>query len=122
MGVTMKLFSLLAFSLPAFSLPLFSPPRLLKTSFLCGALAVTLLTPGTSFAQRDPEAAARQAEIDADEARSKIEDLQKEQIAAADVQNENTVEMNARDDLIQDYEQDEAYAEHREREAEAREK
>lgn len=89
---------------------------------LCAALVVTVLTPLTSFAQRDPETAARQAEIDAAEAQTKIEELQREQIAAGDVQNETTVEMNARDNLIGDYEQEEDAAERRLREAEARQR
>ncbi len=67
-------------------------------------LAAAILSPATCLAQRDPEAAARQAEIDADEARSKIEDLQAEQVAAGDVQNETTAEMSARDNQIQEYE------------------
>lgn len=86
---------------------------------IIAALSVTLLAPHNAFAQRDPETAARQAEIDADEARSKIEDLQQEQIAAADVQNENTGEMAARDNLIQEYQDQEYDAERRLRAAES---
>lgn len=81
-------------------------------------LAVAVISPTTCLAQRDPEAAARQAEIDADEAQSKIEDLQQEQIAAADVQNETTAEMAARDNQIQNYEDQENDAERRLRNAE----
>jgi hypothetical protein len=81
-------------------------------------LAAAILSPATCLAQRDPEAAARQAEIDADEARSKIEDLQAEQVAAGDVQNETTAEMSARDNQIQEYEDQENDAERRLRNAE----
>lgn len=81
-------------------------------------LAVAVISATTCLAQRDPEAAARQAEIDADEAQSKIEDLQQEQIAAADVQNETTAEMAARDNQIQNYEDQEIDAERRLRNAE----
>jgi hypothetical protein len=45
-------------------------------------------------------AAARQAQIDADEARSKIQDLQEQQANFADVQSQTTVEMMARDAQI----------------------
>jgi len=54
----------------------------------------------TCHAQKDPEAAARQAQIDADEARSKIQDLEQDQQNFADVQNQNTIEMAARDGQI----------------------
>jgi hypothetical protein len=88
-------------------------------SFVTFALfALAVLSPADCFAQRDPEAAARQAEIDADEAQSKIESLQQEQIAAADVQNENTAEMAARDNEIHQYEDQELAAERRLRNAE----
>lgn len=82
------------------------------------AIAILALSPSPCLAQRDPEAAARQAEIDADEAQSKIDDLQQEQIAAADVQNETTAEMAARDNQIQQYEDQETSAERRLRNAE----
>ena len=56
----------------------------------------------TCHAQKDPEAAARQAQIDADEDRSKIQDLEEQQAGFADVQNQNTMEMAARDAQIGD--------------------
>lgn len=94
----------------------------MKLATVAAILLVTTtiltLSPSTCQAQRDPEAAARQAEIDADEAQSKVEELQQEQIAAADVQNENTGEMAARDNQIQHYEDQEMDAERRLRNAE----
>jgi hypothetical protein len=54
----------------------------------------------TCHAQQNPETAARQAQIDADEARSKIQDLEQDQENFADVQNQNTMEMAARDGQI----------------------
>ena len=73
------------------------------SSILTVALAVLAFSPSACFAQQDPETAARQAEIDADEAQSKIESLEEEQVAAGDVQNETTAEMSARDNQISQY-------------------
>ena len=87
-------------------------------SILSLAIISNTLLVAPCFAQRDPEAAARQAEIDADEAQSKIESLQEEQIAAADVQNETTAVMSARDNQIQQYEDQQIDAERRLRNAE----
>jgi hypothetical protein len=57
-------------------------------------------------AQKDPEAVARQAEIDTDEARSKIQELQEQQAGFADVQSEATTEMAARDAQIGEVEKE----------------
>ena len=70
------------------------------------------------FAQKDPEAAARQAQIDADEARSQIKDLQEEQAGFADVQNQDTTEMMARDAQIGELKDELSDAERRRRLAE----
>lgn len=88
------------------------------SSILAVALAFLTFCPVQCLAQRDPETAARQAEIDADEAQSKVESLQQEQIAAADVQNEDTAEMAARDNQINEYEDQELDAQRRLRNAE----
>ena len=90
---------------------------------LCAAAAiVSLVTPSPSFAQKDPEAAARQAQIDADEARSKIRELQQDQASAASVQDETTMEMAARSDQIGEAQDDLYDAERREREAQRAER
>ncbi len=70
------------------------------------------------LAQQDPEAAARQAQIDADEARSQIKDLQEEQAGFADVQNQTTTEMMARDAQIGELQEELSDAERRRRLAE----
>lgn len=74
------------------------------------------------LAQKDPEAAARQAQIDADEARSQIQDLQEEQAGFADVQNQTTTEMMARDAQIGELQDELSDAERRRRLAEEEER
>jgi hypothetical protein len=92
-------------------------------TFVCAAAAiVSLATPNYSYAQKDPEAAARQAQIDADEARSKIRELRQDQASAASVQDETTMEMAARDAQIGDAQDDLYDAERREREAQRAER
>jgi septal ring factor EnvC (AmiA/AmiB activator) len=83
---------------------------------------VSVATPSNCHAQKDPEAAARQAQIDADEARSKIKELRQDQAAAASVQDETTTEMAARDAQIGDTQDDLYDAQRRMREAEREEK
>lgn len=87
-------------------------------AFLCAAAAiVSFASPSYSYAQKDPEAAARQAQIDADESRSKIRELQQDQASAASVQDETTVEMAARSEQIGEAQDDLYDAERRERDA-----
>ena len=62
---------------------------------------------------KDPEAVARQAQIDADLAKSKIERLEEDQISAGVVQDEATAETNARNREIDSAEEEEAQAERR---------
>lgn len=89
-----------------------------KVAFLTvlGACAVCLV-PGHCFAQKDPEAAARQAQIDADLAQSKIENLEREQVGAAAVESESSTEMLARQRQIDQLESEEVRAERRRIEA-----
>jgi hypothetical protein len=70
----------------------------------------------------DPEAAARQAEIDRDLAQSKIRQLEDDSIAGGVVQDEATVEINARNRQIADLEEESEAAERREEIAESRER
>lgn len=87
--------------------------------FMIGVVTIiSAFTPIVSHAQKDPEAAARQARIDADQASSKIQELQQDQAAAADVQDETTTEMAARSRQIGDVEAQEMEAERRLRQAE----
>lgn len=69
-------------------------------TLLAAVSSCVIATTTTCHAQKDPEAAARQAQIDADEDRSKIQDLEEQQAGFADVQNQNTMEMAARDAQI----------------------
>ena len=92
-------------------------------AFLCTAAAiVSVAMPSPSYAQKDPEAAARQAQIDADEARSKIRELEADQAGAASVQDETTMEMAARSEQIGEAQDDLYDAERRERQAEKAER
>ncbi len=90
--------------------------RVLVLIAAISALHVSRVTP--CLAQQDPEAAARQAQIDADEARSQIKDLQEEQAGFADVQNQTTTEMMARDAQIGELQEEVSDAERRRRLAE----
>ncbi len=69
-------------------------------SLIAAVSACVVLATNACHAQQDPETAARQAQIDADEDRSKIQDLEEQQAGFADVQNQNTMEMAARDAQI----------------------
>jgi len=92
-------------------------------AFVFIAVAIlSVVAPSTLYAQQDPETAARQAEIDADEARSKIQELAQDQAAAASVQNETTTEMAARSEQIGEAEDDLDDAERRRRDAERAER
>lgn len=57
---------------------------------------VFVCAPLTCHAEKDPEAAARQARIDEDMAEAKVQELQRDQAIAADVQIDNSDEMAAR--------------------------
>jgi septal ring factor EnvC (AmiA/AmiB activator) len=75
--------------------------NIIRIAYLLTAVCSCVVFASTTcHAQKDPEAAARQAQIDADEARSKIQDLEEQQAGFADVQNQTTVEMAARDAQI----------------------
>jgi hypothetical protein len=90
--------------------------KTIYVSFVCAAAAFASVTlPSTTYAQKDPEAAARQAQIDADEARSKIRELRQDQANAASVQSEDTMEMAARGEEIAEAKDDLYDAENRER-------
>jgi len=91
--------------------------------FMSLALLCVAATPIHCVAQgKDPEAVARQAQIDADLAKSKIERLEEDQISAGVVQDEATVETNARNREIESAEEEEAQAERRRIEADRAEK
>ncbi len=76
--------------------------KTIRVLTLLAAVSFCMIATTTCHAQKDPEAAARQAQIDADEDRSKIQDLEEQQAGFADVQNQNTMEMAARDAQIGD--------------------
>jgi hypothetical protein len=91
--------------------------------FLCAAAAIVSgALSSNSYAQQNPETAARQARIDADEARSKIRELQQDQASAVSVQDETSVELLARSEQIAQAQQDLSDAEEREKEALAAER
>lgn len=70
----------------------------------------------------DPEAAARQAEIDRDLAETKMRQLEDDEIAGGVVQNESTAEINARNQQIGDLQEEADAAERREEIAENRQR
>lgn len=70
----------------------------------------------------DPEAAARQAEIDRDLAETKLRQLEDDEIAGGVVQNESTAEINARNVQIDDLEAEAEGAERRQEIAESRQR
>jgi hypothetical protein len=70
----------------------------------------------------DPEAAARQAEIDRDLAETKMRQLEDDEIAGGVVQNESTAEINARNAQIADLEAEAEGAERRQEIAESRQR
>lgn len=82
---------------------------------------VVCMVPANCLAQKDPEAAARQAQIDADLAQSKIENLEREQVGAGAVESESSTEMLARQRQIDQLESEETRAERRRIVAEAAE-
>lgn len=93
--------------------------KTMRILVLLAAISALHVSRGTPcLAQQDPEAAARQAQIDADEARSQIKDLQEEQAGFADVQNQTTTEMMARDAQIGELQEEVSDAERRRRLAE----
>ena len=61
-------------------------------SFLSAALAALVLA-GPCLAQQDTETARRQAEIDADLARAKIGDLEKQEQQARDVDGDDAIKI-----------------------------
>jgi hypothetical protein len=69
-------------------------------SLLAAVSSCVFVATSPCHAQQDPATAARQAQIDADQDRSKIQDLEEQQAGFADVQNQNTMEMAARDAQI----------------------
>ena len=96
--------------------------RMERTSvkrFMALVMFVAICAPLSCHAQRDPEAAARQARIDRDTAEAKAEELQREQAIAADVQIDNTQEMAARREEIAELQAQANVAERRRREVEA---
>jgi hypothetical protein len=108
------------------SVSLFQRGNLMKTiRVLCLVAAISsciISATTTCHAQKDPETAARQAQIDADEARSKIQDLEEQQAGFASVQNQNTMEMAARDSQIGELQEELAEDEQRRVVAERAEK
>jgi hypothetical protein len=91
--------------------------------FMSLALLCVATTASHCVAQgKDPEAVARQAQIDADLAKSKIERLEEDQISSGVVQDEATVEISARNREIASAEEEVAQAERRRIEAERAEK
>lgn len=85
--------------------------KVVLSTVLCACVVCAI--PANCFAQKDPEAAARQAQIDADLAQSKIENLEREQVGAAAVESESSTEMLAREQQIDQLESVEARAERR---------
>ena len=96
--------------------------RMSVKSFVALVALVAVAAPLTCQAQRDPEAAARQARIDRDAAEAKVEELQREQAIAADVQIDNTDEMIARQRAIAELQTQENRDERRRIAAEAAER
>lgn len=89
---------------------------------LCLVATMYVWSPSTCHAERDPETAARQAEIDHDLAEAKISDLQRDQQAAAVAQIDNSEESDAKSREISNLQAEAATAERRRLIAEAREK
>lgn len=96
--------------------------RTLLKSVIGLVTVLTMCSPLSSYAERDPEAAARQARIDRDTAEAKADELQREQAIAADVQIDNTDEMIARSKEIAELQAQANTAERRRIEAEALER
>jgi hypothetical protein len=95
----------------------------IRIAYLLTAVSLGVIFASTTcHAQKDPETAARQAQIDADEARSKIQDLEEQQAGFASVQNQNTMEMAARDSQIGELQEELAEDEQRRVVAERAEK
>ena len=96
--------------------------RMSVKSVIVVVALLNVCAPLICHAQRDPEAAARQARIDRDAAEAKVEDLQREQAIAADVQIDNTDEMIARQKAIAELQAQENRDERRRIAAEAAER
>jgi hypothetical protein len=89
---------------------------------VCLVAVLNVWSPRACHAERDPEAAARQAKIDEGLAEDKVRELQRDQAIAADVQIDNSSEIAARGKEIAELQAQAENAELRRLQAEGAEK
>lgn len=76
----------------------------MKTNFIFLVVLVALVTcfSTTSFAEKDPAAAARQAEIDADKAKAQIEQTERDARASIEVDGVDAPDLLAESEKVQE--------------------
>ena len=72
--------------------------------FIAVVTVLYVVSPGVCSAEKDKKAAAKQAQIDYDEAQEQIEALQNQQIGAGTVQDETSVQMKQRTEKLEELE------------------